>query len=119
MYALGMDIGVSSVRLAAVEEGALAWTGEEAHRGGAAAALGRLLDVLDGQLGLDACAAWMATGSGAEIARGPVLGDVPALARGLSLLAPDAKSAIAIGGQSAYYVCGMDGSEAPQFAQNE
>lgn len=141
MYTLGIDVGASSVKLAALEGAELVWTAYELHRGAPTASLARLLDQIDAQLGFASCAGVAATGSGAaallagteELAGAdepggpaglqvPLLADVPAIVAGARFLAPGAESVIAIGGQAAYFVTGVadagDGGVL-QFAQNE
>ena len=135
MYYLGIDVGASSVKVAALSKAReVVYTERLAHAGAPARALGTLLGRLDDRLGLAGCAAWTACGSGAALmgdylaegacegrVRGealPILGDVPAVTRGAGLLAPTARSVIEIGAQSARYVTGLD-ERVPQFAVNE
>ncbi len=135
MYYLGIDVGASSVKVAALDEGRqVVYTERLPHAGAPARGLGTLLGRLDAKLGLQACAAWVACGSGAALMgdylgqdacegasgaeRIPILGDVPAVTRGAALLAPQARSLIEIGAQSARYVTGLD-ERVPQFAVNE
>ena len=133
MYYLGIDVGASSVKLAALGAGREVLLSRRLpHEGAPAAALGTLLAGLDAQLGLGECAGWVACGSGTalmadylgevpgfgEAPQLPILGDVPAVTRGVGLLAPQARSVIEIGAQSARYVTDLDG-RMPQFAVNE
>ncbi|MFR7797715.1 MAG: hypothetical protein ACLU37_06055 [Collinsella sp.] len=48
----------------------------------------------------------------------PVLEDVPAIASGAKIMAPEARSVIEIGGQNAYFVCRL-AAAVPEFAMNE
>ena len=130
-YALGIDVGASSVKLAAVrcappgQAGAarLVWTAREPHFGDASATLLGLLARLRDALGSRACEAIVATGSGAAALRDAcvavsVLEDVPAITRGAVLLAPTARSVMEIGGQNGYFVA-IESGRAPEFAMNE
>lgn len=125
MYTLGIDVGASSVKLAALsEENELLFTACRAHRGSPAACLRDLLAHLAERLPLDACVGWAATGTGATLLVDydptvRVLEDVPALGRGAELLVPDARSIIEIGAQSALFVTSIEPGRAPQFAMNE
>ena len=130
-YALGIDVGASSVKLAAVrcappgQAGAarLVWTAREPHFGDASATLLGLLVRLRDAFGSRACEAIVATGSGAAALRDAcaavsVLEDVPAITRGAVLLAPTARSVMEIGGQNGYFVA-IEPGRAPEFAMNE
>lgn len=131
MYHLGIDIGTSSVKLAALDDREVVFTAYAHHGGSPRARLARLLDDLDGRLGLAACAGWMACGSRArelkacteepdgERSRILLLEDVPALVSGVRLLAPETASIIEMGGQAAHYVTGLQQAGAPRFAMNE
>ncbi len=170
MYALGIDIGASSVKLAAVDlavaaaypsdaplgpssdirarmaPGAAAvvadGTGDErgpsrtaaggplrygamrAHRGDPSSCLAALLAEAAATLPPDECASWAVTGSGQVSLTGtlpgaPVLEDVPAITLGASLLAPEARSIIEIGGQKGLFVTSIGPGQAPRFAMNE
>ena len=48
-----------------------------------------------------------------------VLGEIPAIHLGVRLLAPEARSAIEIGSQSARFLTGLDQNTPPRFAVNE
>ena len=135
-YALGIDIGASSVKVAAAGaepvhaavDGApagprLIWTARRPHHGDPIACLRDMLSALPGDLLVGACAGIAATGSGAGLLAEagvdvPVLEDVPAIASGARLLAPGARSVIEIGGQNAYYACRLDAA-VPEFSMNE
>lgn len=131
MYYLGIDIGTSSVKLAALDGREAVFTAYARHGGSPRASLARLLDDLDGHLGLATCAGWVACGSrareleafaegsGGARSRVLLLEDVPALVSGVRLLAPEAASIIEMGGQAAHYVTGLQQAGAPRFAMNE
>ena len=158
MHYLGIDIGTSAVKLAAVDEdGALASIVRRAHQGSPIECVRDMLDEWMGEPpaerdgrnapsdavfsnvaagngghapsgaasgGLGACGGFVITGSGADQVRDragevPALEDVPALVRGVRLLAPEAASAVQMGAQSALYVTGLAGGGAPRFAMNE
>ena len=125
-YWLGIDLGASSVKLAALgADRAVTFVRREAHEGAPAVVLGRLLGELDAELGLGRCAGWAMCGSACENVGDrlggdapQVLGDVPATAAGASLLAPEARSVIEIGAQGARYLTALD-AHMPSFAMNE
>ena len=125
-YWLGVDMGASSVKIAALDASrAAVFARREAHEGAPAAVLGRLLGELDAVLGLDGCAGWAMCGSASEnvgdrlgAAAPQALGDVPATAAGAALLAPQARSVIEIGAQGARYLTDL-GARMPSFAMNE
>ena len=89
-YWLGVDMGASSVKLAALNNvREVVFSRREAHEGAPAAVLGRLLGELDAALGLAGCAGWAMCGSASEnagdrlgAAAPQALGDVPATAAG-------------------------------------
>ena len=125
-YWLGVDMGASSVKLAALNNvREVVFSRREAHEGAPAAVLGRLLGELDAALGLAGCAGWAMCGSASEnagdrlgAAAPQALGDVPATAAGAALLAPQARSVIEIGAQGARYLTDL-GARMPSFAMNE
>lgn len=126
-YALGIDVGASSVKLAAVNasgvDPSLVWRAREPHHGDPMATLRRLLRRVSSELGSRTCACICATGDGAPAFEEfgvcvPVLEDVPAITRGAELLAPAARSVIEIGGQNAIFAA-LEPGRAPEFAMNE
>lgn len=125
MYTVGIDIGASSVKLVALTDAEeLAWRESRLHRGAALACLRDMLAVLASKLPEGECAGWAAAGSGAAALRGIdpaclMLEEVPAVCQGAQLLAPEARSVIEIGGQSALFVTGVGSGQVPQFAMNE
>ncbi|MBS4880743.1 acyl-CoA dehydratase activase [Olsenella sp. HMSC062G07] len=147
MYALGIDIGASSVKLVAVDLGIAgrgpadgargvegcphAAAGEplrhaamRAHRGDPSSCLSELLDEAAAALPPEECAAWALTGSGQVILGDAlpgaiVLEDVPAITLGASLLAPAARSIMEVGGQQGLFVTSIGPGQAPRFSMNE
>lgn len=125
LYVLGIDIGSSSVKLAALSaDGELLFTSHRSHKGSPTECLRALLEAMSEQLPFDGCAGWVVTGSGASLLSGYdvcvcMLEEVPAVTRGAELLAPDARSIIEIGAQSALFVTSIEAGKAPQFSMNE
>ena len=121
-YTLGIDMGASSVKVVALRTGAAAaegagagsapavlWSARRPHYGDSVACLRDLLAGMPAALAPEGCSGIAATGSGAGTlaeagAALPVLEDVPAIASGAQILAPEARSVIEIGGQNAYCV---------------
>lgn len=131
-YTLGIDIGTSSVKIAALSvQGKIMHMGYMLHGGDVAACLRAQLVKLEERLGFASCMGVMATGSGAtslgEFGIGvEVLGDIPACTRGADVLAPQARSIVQIGGQSACFIAApqVEGASgwcngAPEFSVNE
>lgn len=125
MYCLGIDIGSSSVKLAAVgEDRTILLTRQLRHGGDALACLAGLLCEVDADLGLDACLRWCTTGAGAGSVSKLVpdarsLGTVPALTLGAGLIAPHARSIVEMGAQSACYITDVGAARPPRFAAND
>lgn len=135
-YTLGIDMGASSVKVVALGTGAVAvegagaggapavlWSTRRPHYGDPVACLRDLLAGMPAALAPEGCGGIAATGSGAGAlaeagAALPVLEDVPAIASGAQILAPEARSVIEIGGQNAYFVCRL-AAAVPEFAMNE
>ena len=135
-YTLGIDMGASSVKVVALGTGAVAaegagagsapavlWSARRPHYGDPVACLRDLLAGMPAALAPEGCGGIAATGSGAGAlaeagAALPVLEDVPAIASGAQILAPEARSVIEIGGQNAYFVCRL-AAAVPEFAMNE
>ena len=125
MNGIGLDCGTATVKLAMIsQERELLWFKSSAHHGAAVqtvrALLGELLQadrnacgypvMLTGSIGnrlLDVCPGLL------------TLGDIPAIHRGIRLLAPEVKSAIEIGSQSARFLTALDCGTPPRFAVNE
>ena len=144
MYYLGIDIGASSVKVAAVDaDGAVLRQLRRAHKGSPLPCLRALLGELAGEgadadackggvaccgesaaLCPDACGGVVATGSGADMLRAQVPGlrvleEVPALVKGVRVLAPQVACVIGMGAQSGVFVTGFADDTAPEFAMNE
>ncbi|MFR7733993.1 MAG: BadF/BadG/BcrA/BcrD ATPase family protein [Collinsella sp.] len=135
-YTLGIDMGASSVKVVALGTGAAAaegagagsapavlWSTRRPHYGDPVACLRDLLAGMPAALAPEGCGGIAATGSGAGAlaeagAALPVLEDVPAIASGAKIMAPEARSVIEIGGQNAYFVCRL-AAAVPEFAMNE
>lgn len=127
MHTLGIDLGTATVRLAAVTEGGeVSLLKEARHRGAVRETLQKVLAEAAQELPAGAPCVVALTGSGApelveELALErplPVLEDVPALTRGAAVLAPDARSIVALGAQSSAFVTGLDAA-VPTFALSE
>lgn len=125
MLFLGIDIGASTIRLAVVDgSGAIVRMLRESHKGAAVACLKRMLAHLSDEIEGEVCTAYAASGSGCSLLRDfdrsvCALEDVPAITRGLSAIAPHARSVVQIGGQSACFIALSEDGSAPRFAMNE
>lgn len=125
MYMLGIDIGTSSVKVAAMAaDGTLVHTGCATHQGAPLACLRNLLDRLSARCALQDCSGVAATGSGAGLLGDQglnvsILGAVPAIVQGARALAPHAASVMELGGQSARFVTDIGSGTVPQFSANE
>ena len=125
MNGIGLDCGNTTVKLVLLSPtGELLWSKIAAHRGSAIPAARRLLgELLQWDSGVCGCPVVL-TGSAGErllkICPGlSNLGDIPAIHRGVILLAPEARSVIEIGSQSARFLTGLVSELPPQFAVNE
>ena len=132
MYYMGIDIGASSVKVAAVDAGGTVLRViRRAHKGSPLPCLRAMLaELADGSadrslsLSAQACGGVVATGSGADMLRALVPGlrvleEVPALVKGVRALAPQAASVIGMGAQSGVFATGFAHGSAPEFAMNE
>lgn len=132
MYYMGIDIGASSVKVAAVDAGGTVLRViRRAHKGSPLPCLRAMLaELADGSadrslsLSAQACGGVVATGSGADMLRALVPGlrvleEVPALVKGVRALAPQAASVIGVGAQSGVFATGFAHGSAPEFAMNE
>lgn len=124
MNGIGLDCGNTTVKLVLLSPtGELLWSKIAAHRGSAIPAARRLLgELLQWDSGVCGCPVVL-TGSAGErllkICPGlSNLGDIPAIHRGVILLAPEARSVIEIGSQSARFLTGLGSELPPQFAVN-
>lgn len=132
MYYMGIDIGASSVKVAAVDAGCTVLRViRRAHKGSPLPCLRAMLaELADGSadrslpLSDQACGGVVATGSGADMLRALVPGlrvleEVPALVKGVRALNPQAACIIGMGAQSGVFVTGIADGVAPEFAMNE
>ena len=125
MNGIGLDCGNTTVKLVLLSPtGELLWSKTAAHRGSAIPAARRLLgELLQWDSGVCGCPVVLTGSAGErllEICPGlSNLGDIPAIHRGVILLAPEARSVIEIGSQSARFLTGLGSELPPQFAVNE
>lgn len=125
MYTLGIDLGASSVKLAALsEQNEVLLKLRRPHNGSPVETLKGLLDELDQTFPLADCRQFLATGSGGTLLEEyekelEVFETIPALVQGTALLAPQAASIIGIGGQNACFITGIGEKSVPSFAVNE
>ena len=125
MNGIGLDCGSTTVKLVLLSPtGELLWSKTAAHRGSAIPAARRLLgELLQWDSGVCGCPVVLTGSAGErllEICPGlSNLGDIPAIHRGVILLAPEARSVIEIGSQSARFLTGLGSELPPQFAVNE
>ena len=125
MNGIGLDCGNTTVKLVLLSPtGELLWSKIAAHRGSAIPAARRLLgELLQWDSGVCGCPVALTGSAGErllEICPGlSNLGDIPAIHRGVILLAPEARSVIEIGSQSARFLTGFGSELPPQFAVNE
>ena len=125
MNGIGLDCGNTTVKLVLLSPtGELLWSKIAAHRGSAIPAARRLLgELLQWDSGVCGCPVVLTGSAGErllEICPGlSNLGDIPAIHRGVILLAPETRSVIEIGSQSARFLTGLGSELPPQFAVNE
>ena len=125
VYTLGIDMGASAVKVAALTaDDELLLTQRKTHDGAPAACAARLIEDAQQRLGARECAGFALTGSGAHLVAAAlpgarVLEDVPAITQGVRVLANQAQSVIAVGAQSSYFITGLTRQGAPEFAMNE
>lgn len=114
---VGIDLGNTSVKLAALDEGGnIIFTEEVKHHGRWREELEALLR-RHPELHSEKAAL---TGSfSREFSELEPVGDIPAIEKGASLLAPEARSVIEIGSLSARYLTGLGKGLPPEFAVNE
>ena len=115
MFALGLDLGASSVKLALLENGKIKSLWMQTHQGRPFEYLQNGLEMLN----LHEKAAVCVTGANSEalLAACPELtglGDIPATVEGVRLLAPQGGSIMEIGSQGARFITGWQ-SGAPQY----
>ncbi len=125
MYTLGMDLGASSVKLAAIaENGEVILLLHKTHNGSPIESLKTLLDDLGKELKLSECSRYLVTGSSGELLKEydeeiEVFETIPALVQGTEMMMPKAASLIGIGGQNACFITGIGEGKVPSFAVNE
>ena len=113
MNGIGLDCGNTTVKLVLLSPtGELLWSKIAAHRGSAIPAARRLLgELLQWDSGVCGCPVVLTGSAGErllEICPGlSNLGDIPAIHRGVILLAPEARSVIEIGSQNARFLTGF------------
>ncbi|MFP3155013.1 acyl-CoA dehydratase activase [Lachnospiraceae bacterium ZAX-1] len=119
MYRLGIDLGTSAVKLALLDEhGELQKWKYRLHHGSSLPALRELLTEINEGQSLVNNAYVLLCGIQSGLLDLPTVGDIVALTEGARKLAPSAGAVIAIGGQSARYITGLN-DEIPQFAEND
>ena len=125
MNGIGLDCGNTTVKLVLLSPtGELLWAKTAAHRGSAIPAARRLLgELLQWNSGVCGSPVVLTGSAGErliEICPGlAALGEIPAIHRGVTLLAPEARSVIEIGSQSARFLTSLGSGLPPQFAVNE
>ncbi len=124
MYTLGIDMGASSVKLAALSNDRLVFKTYMPHNGSPVEILKKMLDELDEKLSLIKCESFLITGSSGDVLREydkslDIFENIPSLVQGAELLMPDAGSIISIGGQNACFITGIGREGVPDFAVNE
>lgn len=125
MNGIGLDCGNTTVKLVLLSPtGELLWSKIAAHRGsaipGGPPAAGGASPVGQRGLRLSGGPYRQRRERLLEICPGlSNLGDIPAIHRGVILLAPEARSVIEIGSQSARFLTGFGSELPPQFAVNE
>ncbi len=125
MYTLGIDMGTSSVKLAALsKENEPLLLLHKVHSGSLSEALKELLDKLDKELSLSECSHFLITGSNGALLREydpqlELFETIPAQVEGAELLMREAGSIIAIGGQNACFITEIGKEGVPSFAVNE
>lgn len=123
-YTVGLDLGVTSVKIAVVSKEEVLFEKREPHFGNTIGVTKDLLKKLNRKFDLEDCAAYAVTGQSADVLREyckelPIFETVPALREGARVLAPEARSIIAIGGQTAVYLTGLTEGQVPRFSMNE
>ena len=121
MISLGIDLGTSTVKIVALQNGAVQSQWMQPHHGRPLVSLRQGL----GELGLSETdpIALCVTGSNAEALLMhcpdlPQLDDIPAIVEGVRRMVPNAGSVIEIGSQGARFITDLQAT-VPQFAVNE
>lgn len=124
MYTLGIDMGASSVKLAAISNDKLVFKLYRPHNGSPVEILKKMLDELDAGLSLVKCESFLITGSSGDVLREyeqsiDIFENIPAQVQGTEFIMPNAGSVISIGGQNACFITGIGRGNVPDFAVNE
>ncbi len=128
MYTVGLDIGASSVKVVAVPcsqadrvNQLLMYRAMKEHKGNPARCLADMLEQMLQQLPAEECAGWASTGQEHHVLgeKGLNLEEVPAITLGASLLAPQVRSIIEIGGQQGIFIADVGSKGAPRFSMND
>ena len=125
MNGIGLDCGNATLKLVLLSpEGKFLWEKTASHYGAVVQSARRLLGaLLAADPGACGCPVVITGNAGDRLKEGcdalAVLGEIPAIHLGVRLLAPEARSAIEIGSQSARFLTGLDQNTPPRFAVNE
>lgn len=125
MNGIGLDCGNATLKLVLLSpEGTFLWEKTASHYGAVVQSARRLLgELLAADPGACGCPVVITGNAGDRLKAGcnalAVLGEIPAIHLGVRLLAPEARSAIEIGSQSARFLTGLDQNTPPRFAVNE
>ena len=125
MNGIGLDCGNATLKLVLLSpEGKFLWEKTAFHYGAVVQSARRLLGaLLAADPGACGCPVVITGNAGDRLKEGcdalAVLGEIPAIHLGVRLLAPEARSAIEIGSQSARFLTGLDQNTPPRFAVNE
>ena len=125
MNGIGLDCGNATLKLVLLSpEGKFLWEKTAFHYGAVVQSARRLLGaLLAADPGACGCPVVITGNAGDRLKAGchalAVLGEIPAIHLGVRLLAPEARSAIEIGSQSARFLTGLDQNTPPRFAVNE
>lgn len=119
---LGIDIGASSIKLAVLSDGeTLLYQVRKPHYGSPITVLLAMLKEITAQFSIEAYAVTGQTAGALRdyLSHVPFFEDIPAVTEGAKIVAPQAKSIIAIGGQIAMFITGFQNGGALKFALNE
>lgn len=125
MNGIGLDCGNATLKLVLLSpEGKFLWEKTASHYGAVVQSARRLLgELLAADPGACGCPVVITGNASDRLKAGcnalAVLGEIPAIHLGVRLLAPEARSAIEIGSQSARFLTGLDQNTPPRFAVNE
>ena len=125
MFGIGLDCGSASVKATLLSpDGKIQWKAHALHYGRVKYTvhllLGQLLEQVPNACGFPV---GITGSSGDTLVRGLnnllTLGEIPAIEQGSRLLAPNVRSVIEIGSQSARFLTGIGKGLPPQFSVNE